>query len=86
MTTLIGFHEVDDVQHWLASTIRAEAFASVGATVTEFLDPQGANRVGVLIEAPDVDALMAMLQSPTGAESMQADGVRPETIVLLVKA
>src|SRR5262245_6237065 len=55
MTTLIGFHEVDDVQHWLASTRRDEIFGTVGATVRTFVDPQGGNRVGVIIDAPDVD-------------------------------
>jgi hypothetical protein len=86
MTTLIAFHEVDDVPHWLASTIRAEAFASVGATVTTFVDPGQSNRVGLLIEAPDVEKLREMLGSAAAAEAMEKDGVRPETIVMLVQA
>lgn len=86
MTTLIAFHAVDDVPHWLASTKRDEAFASVGATVRTFVDPEGSKNVGVIIDAPDVDALMAMLQSPLGAESMAADGVHPDTIVMLTQS
>jgi hypothetical protein len=86
MTTLIGFHEVDDVQHWLASTRRDEIFGTVGATVRTFVDPQGGNRVGVIIDAPDVDQLQQMLQSPAGAEAMALEGVRAETVLVLVQA
>ena len=86
MATLIAFHDVDDVQHWLASEVRAQAFATVGATVRTFVNPQGGNTVGLVIEAPDVDALLAMLQSPEAADAEAADGVRPETIVMLVES
>lgn len=86
MTTLIAFHEVDDVKHWLASTVRPAIFATVGATVRTFVDPQGSNRVGVLIDAPDLEKLQAMFASPAGAEAMSKDGVRPETLVMLVQA
>lgn len=86
MTTFIATHEVNDVEHWLASTIRGEVFASIGATVSEFVDPQGGNNVGLVIDVEDVDAMMAMLQSPEAADAMQADGVRPETLVILAKA
>jgi hypothetical protein len=86
MTTLFAYHEVNDVQHWLASTVRDEIFATVGATATPFVVPESANQVGILIEAPDVEKLQEMLGSQAGAEAMAADGVRPETIVILAKA
>ncbi len=86
MATLIAYHDVEDVQHWLASPVRAQAFASVGATVRTFVDTQGSNKVGLLVEAPDVDALLAMLSSPEAAEAMATDRVRPETLVMLAEA
>ncbi len=84
MTTVMIFHEVDDVAHWLGSPKREEAFGPLGISVRTFVDPQGTNRVGLLAEVPDMDVLMAMLQSDAGAEAMKFDGVRPETIVMLV--
>jgi hypothetical protein len=84
MTTVMIFHEVDDVAHWLGSTKRDEAFGSLGITVRTFTDPEGSNRVGLVAEVPDMDAMQAMLQSEAGAEAMKYDGVRPETIVMLI--
>ncbi len=84
MTTVMIFHEVDDVPHWLSSPKREEAFGPMGISVQTFVDPQGSNRVGLLAEVPDMDALMEMLQSDLGVEAMKFDGVRPETIVMLV--
>jgi len=44
------------------------------------------NRVGLILEVPDMDAFQEMLQSPAGADAMKFDGVRPETIVIFDKA
>ena len=84
MTTLMIFHEVDDVPHWLASPKRDEVFGALGISTRTFVDPDGSNRVGLLAEVPDVDAMTELLQSDVGAEAMKFDGVRPETIVMLV--
>ena len=83
MTTMMIFHEVDDVAHWVASPKREEVFGPLGISVRTFVDPEGTNRVGLLAEVPDLDAMMAMLQSEAGAAAMKFDGVRPETIVML---
>lgn len=82
MATYVITHEVDDVQHWLNSPKRAEAFASVGATQREFIDPAGSNRIAIVAEIPDFAAFQAFLQSDEAAAAMQHDGVRPETIVV----
>ncbi len=85
MPLVIAYHDVDDVQHWLSSTKRAELFGTVGVTdIRTFVDPQGSNKVGVLLDIPDMDAVMAMLQSQEGADAMAHDGVRPETLTILV--
>ena len=85
MPTLLVFHEVDDVDHWLASPKREEFFGPRGMTVRTFRDPEGSNRVGLIVEVPSVEAWRAALESEEAAEAMKFDGVRPETIVELVE-
>jgi hypothetical protein len=86
METLLVFHEVDDVDHWLASPKREELFGPLGMTARTFRDPTNTNRVGLLVEVPDLAAWEDALQSEAAAEAMKYDGVRPETIVGLVEA
>ena len=83
MTTVIAYHEVNDSTHWLASPKR-KLFGPFGITHRTFLDPENPHRVGVLFEVPDMAAFHAVIQSAEGAEAMKHDGVRPETLVLLV--
>ena len=54
MATLLGFHEVDDVDHWLSSPKREEVFGPLGITVRTFRDPEGSNRVGLIVDVPDM--------------------------------
>jgi hypothetical protein len=49
------------------------------------VDPAGTNRVGLVVEVPDSDAFQEFTQSET-AEAMRFDGVRPETLVILVES
>ncbi len=85
MPQVLAFHEVKDVQHWLSSPKREEFFGPLGVTdIKTYTDPQGSNRVGVTMSVPDMDAVMAELQTPSGAETMEHDGVIPETLVILV--
>ncbi|MCU1453198.1 MAG: hypothetical protein JWN46_1344 [Acidimicrobiales bacterium] len=87
MTTLIAHHDVKDVALWLASPKRAEAFGSIGITdVRTFVSPDQPNRVGLLLEVPDLDAFNAAMQSPQFAEAMAHDGVLPETLVILLES
>jgi hypothetical protein len=86
MPTLLVFHEVDDVDHWLASPKREEFFGPLGMTARTFRDPEGSNRVGLLVEVPSIEAWQAALQSEEAAEAMKFDGVRPETIIGLVES
>jgi hypothetical protein len=85
MTTLIAFHEVDDVDHWLGSTKRAEVFGPLGITVRTFRDPEGSNRVGLIADIPDMAAWQELMESEAGADAMKFDGVRPETLVVLTE-
>jgi hypothetical protein len=87
MTTVFGHHDVKDQSHWLASPRREEFFGPLGVTnIRTFVDPQNPTRVGVLMDVPDMDALMAAMESEAAAEAMEYDGVLPETLVFLVEA
>jgi hypothetical protein len=37
------------------------------------------------MDVPDMDALMAAMQTDAAAEAMAYDGVQPETVVILVE-
>lgn len=85
MPHVLAYHDVDDVQHWLTSSKREEVFGPLGVTnIRTFIDPQGSNRVGLTMDVPDMDAVMAMVQSETGADAMAHDGVHPDSLVILV--
>jgi hypothetical protein len=86
MPTLLAFHEVDDVDHWLSSSKREEVFGPLGITIRAFKDPNGSNRVGLIAEIPDMAAFDELMQSEAGADAMKHDGVRPETLVLLAES
>ena len=83
MATYLAFHEVDDVEHWLNSGKREEAFGPYGITARTFRDPNGSNRVGMIVEIPDFAVFEQLMQSEEAAEAMKYDGVRPETLVIL---
>ncbi len=86
MPTLIAFHEVDDVDHWLSSPKRTEVFGPLGITIRTFRDPEGTNRVGLVADVPDMAAFQELMESEAGADAMKFDGVRPETLVILTEA
>jgi hypothetical protein len=82
---IIGVHDVDDVQHWFDSPKRAELCGPLGIQVTAFRAPAGdSSTVAVLFESPDLETFESLLASPAGAEAMQHDGVRVDTIRILL--
>ena len=85
MPTLLAFHEVDDVDHWLSSPKREEVFGPLGITVRTFRDPEGSNRVGLITEVPDMAVFEEVMQSEAAADAMKFDGVRPETLLILTE-
>ena len=85
MPTLMIFHEVDDVERWLSSPKREEVFGPLGITVRTFIDPQKSNRVGLVVQVPDMETFQRIMESEDTAEAMKFDGVRPETILILVE-
>jgi hypothetical protein len=87
LPTLIGYHDVTDKDHWLASPKREEFFGPLGVTnIRTFVDPDNSNRVALMMDDADMDAFGAAMQSQGAAEAMSYDGVLPETLVILVEA
>lgn len=87
MPTVIGYHDVKDTEHWLASPKREQVFGPLGVTnIRTFVDPENRARVAVLMDVPDMDAMMASMQTQEMADAMAHDGVLPETLVILVEA
>ena len=66
MATYIVFHEVDDVDHWLHSPKRQEILGPMGITGQLFTDTAKSNRVGLILEIPDMEAFQQRLQSQDG--------------------
>ena len=84
MSTIVATHEVDDVEHWLASSKRDELFGPLGITHRTFVQADS-NRVGVVLDVRDVDDFERAMQSEAAAEAMKSDGVRPETMEIYVE-
>jgi hypothetical protein len=86
MPTVIGHHDVKDTEHWLASPRREEFFGPLGVTnIRTFVDPQNPSHVAVLMDVPDMDAMVAAMESKEAGEAMEYDGVLADTLVILVE-
>ena len=86
MPTIIAYHDVKDTEHWLGSPKREELFGPLGVTnIRTFVNPQQSTKVGVLMDVPDMDALMGALQTQEAADAIAHDGVVRETLEILVE-
>ena len=86
MPTVIGHHDVTDTEHWLASPKREEVFGPLGVTnIRTFVSPDDPKKVAVLMDIPDMDAVMRFMETPQAGEAMAHDGVIPESLVFLVE-
>ena len=86
MPTVIAHHDVKDTDHWLASPKREEFFGPLGVTnIRTFVDPTNRSRVAVLMDVPDMGAVMAAMETPGAQVAMAYDGVLPETMVILLE-
>ena len=87
MPRIICHHDVKDRDLWLASEVRGAAFSSQGVTeLRTYIDATNPKRVGLSAQVPDLDALMAFLQSEEAAQAMATDGVIADTVVILVES
>jgi hypothetical protein len=84
--TVIAHHDVKDTKHWLASPKREEFFRPLGVTnICTFVDPQNPTHVLVLMDAPNMDAVMAANQADAAAAATDHDGVLADSLVLVVE-
>jgi hypothetical protein len=86
MTTLLITHDVNDLEHWLASPKREELFGPLGISAQTCVDSERSNHVGLIVNVPDMGAFEKVLASPEAAEAMKQDGVQPETLHLMVQS
>ena len=90
MTTAIIFHEVQDGEAWANAwkkgpQSRHEMFAKLGIKCRTFRDPGNPNATGLIAEIPDMAKFQALLQSDEGATAMREDGLKVETMRMLVE-
>lgn len=90
MTTAIIFHEVQDGAVWanawkMGPGSRHELFGKLGIKCRTFRDPNDPNVTGVMAEIPDMAAFQGLLQSDDGKNAMREDGLKVETMRMLVE-
>lgn len=85
MATAMVFHEVNDVEHRIASPKREGVFGPRGATIRALVETEKTNRVGLIAQVPDMNTLHEVVASDVAADEMKFDGVRPDTMVMLVE-
>lgn len=75
-----------DTEHWLASPKREEVSGPLGvAKIVRSSALTTRRRSGVLMDIPDMDAVMSFMQTQDAADAMAYDGVVRESLVLLVE-
>jgi hypothetical protein len=81
MPRVVAFHAVADVPRWLEGKAeRAAAIESASASnVTDYVAADGSNNVAITADVADMDAMNAMLASPSPEASalMEKHGVVP---------
>jgi len=85
MRTLLIVHEVDDVDLWLSSPRRREVLGPLGITARTFVDPDRLNVVGLVVETPSMELFQEMMESASARAAMRDDGVRVETVQVLIE-
>jgi hypothetical protein len=92
MTTMIIFHEVEDGERWAKGWrkgpgSRHELLAKAGVTAARvFRDLGNPNSTGLLWEVSDMEKLQAFMASDEAKQAMAEDGLKVETLRMLVEA
>ncbi|MFN2323878.1 MAG: hypothetical protein ABR510_13090 [Trueperaceae bacterium] len=60
-------------------------FGKIGATFRSFRDPNDPNATGLMAEIPDMAAFQELLQSEEGQTAMREDGLKVDTMRMLVE-
>ena len=91
MTHVLITHEVADADAWMAAWTgedsRHKLFKENGAKhVHTFRSDDNPNLTGLVIAVSDLEKLMAMIESDEGQAAAAADGVKMDTMIMLVEA
>ena len=87
MPMVIAYHEIDDREHWLASPKREEFFLTLSASASERSSTRRTRiALALLADVPDMDAFQTAMRSQEAADAMAHDGVRADTLIVLVEA
>ena len=60
-------------------------FGRLGVNCRTFRDPENPNATGILAEIPDMAKFQELLQSDEGKKAMREDGLRGETMRVLIE-
>jgi len=90
MTTAIIFHDVQDGAVWARAWkkgpgSRHELFGNLGIKCRNFRDPENPNATGLIVEIPDMTSFRELLDSDEGQKAMREDGLKVETMRMLVE-
>jgi len=90
MTTAMIFHEVQDGTIWSKAWkkgpgSRHEMFGKLGIECRTSRDSKNPNSTGLIAEIPDVAKFRKLLQSDEGKKAMREDGLKVETMRMLVE-
>ena len=90
MTTVTIFHEVKNGENWAEAWrkgkgSRHEMFGKLGIKARTFRDPKDPDLTGVILEVPELSKLHAFLESDEAKKAMGEDGVKMDTLKLLVE-
>ena len=84
MARVIVTGQVENSTEWEQGfRTHGELLRSMSSTVTYFTTTAD-NEVALYAEPSDLDAYMAVLESPATAEAMEHDGVKRETVKVFV--
>jgi hypothetical protein len=89
-TTAIVFHEVKNGENWSEAWrkgrgSRHELFGKIGVKARTFRDPNNADSTGLILEIPDMGKFQAFMESAEAQKAMSEDGLKVETMRLLVE-
>ena len=90
MTTAIVFHEVESGAVWAnawkkGAGSRHEMFGKVGVKARTFRDPNNSDSTGLILEIADMAKFQTLLDSDEGQQAMKEDGLKVDTMRLLVE-
>jgi hypothetical protein len=90
MATIMIFHEVNDGTHWANAWkkgpgSRHEMFAKYGAKARTFQDATNPNITGLIVEVPDFEKFLLVIETEEGKNAMAEDGLKIETVKFLTE-